>query len=152
IQEAALKPEYFISNKANLYRAHLVKYENFKTTFTENEVAEILRQKNSSTNSNNKKFHCLISSKDIPYLENLVLRICISNGLPFSFIENEETKTLFDFIMPGLKLPDHKKLGRQILNEASKNLQDEILKIMQNDINSITTVFDGWINMKYEHI
>ena len=39
-----------------------------------------------------------MSQKDIPYLENLILRMCVSNGLPFSFIENEDTKAFFNFL------------------------------------------------------
>ncbi|CAG8824414.1 14095_t:CDS:1, partial [Cetraspora pellucida] len=65
---------------------------------------------------------------------------------------NKETKALFDFIMPGFNLPKHKILGGRVLTEASKNLQDEILKIAQNDKNSVTTTFDSWTNVKYEHI
>jgi hypothetical protein len=33
----------------------------------------------------------------------------VSNGLPFTFFENQETKDVFTFIAPALKLPSRKK-------------------------------------------
>ena len=93
-----------------------------------------------------------MSQKDIPYLENLILRMCVSNGLPFSFIENEDTKAFFNFLAPGIELPTHKKLGEQILLNTSKNLQESIIKIAQSDENGVTVAVDGWSNVKQEKL
>ncbi|CAG8643740.1 11563_t:CDS:1, partial [Scutellospora calospora] len=37
--------------------------------------------------------------------EQLLLRIIVSNTLPFTFIENENTITVFEFLVLELKLP-----------------------------------------------
>lgn len=46
-----------------------------------------------------------LSKQDESHFENLTLRMIVSNGLPFSFMENKETQDLFSFIAPALKLP-----------------------------------------------
>jgi len=43
LEEAKLRPECYTSNKAKLCRAHLAKCENFKKTFSEEEIKEILK-------------------------------------------------------------------------------------------------------------
>jgi len=78
--------------------------------------------------------------------------MCISNGLPFSFINNEDTKALFKFVAPDIKLPTHKRLGGQILLDTSKNLQETILKIAQSDEYGVTIAVDGWSNVKQEKL
>ena len=42
VQAAALIPSCFTTNKANLCRAHLANCENFKDTYTSEEIEEIL--------------------------------------------------------------------------------------------------------------
>ncbi|RIB02753.1 hypothetical protein C2G38_2226955 [Gigaspora rosea] len=61
-----------------------------------------------------------LSTKDIPTFNSLLLRMTISNGFSFSWIENEETKEFFKFITPGLVLPSRRKLSNSILKEATK--------------------------------
>ncbi|CAJ0752801.1 22775_t:CDS:2, partial [Entrophospora sp. SA101] len=129
-QAAALIPGCYTTNKAILCHSHLSNCINFKNAFNNDEISEILsrpnkpkRQKNitndTSTASSIIQKQPLISGylrrpmsqKDIPYLENLILRMCVSNGLPFSFIENEDTKAFFNFLAPGIELPTRKKLA-----------------------------------------
>jgi Protein of unknown function (DUF 659) len=93
-----------------------------------------------------------MSSKDTPTFEALIVKMCISNGLPFSFVENEETQAVFNFIAPGLKLPNRKKLGGKLLLDTSENFQKNILKIAQSDKIGLTATFDGWTNVKQENI
>lgn len=93
-----------------------------------------------------------LSSKDAPTFETLTIKMCISNGLPFSFVENEETQALFNFIAPSLKLPSRKKLGGKLLLKTSENFQENVLKIAQSDENGLTATFDGWTNVKQENI
>jgi hypothetical protein len=93
-----------------------------------------------------------ISKKDILHFENLILRMCISNGLSFSFIDNDDTKEFFKFIAPGIELPTRKKLGGQILLDASKDLQETILKVAQSDEHGVTIAVDGWSNVKQEKL
>lgn len=93
-----------------------------------------------------------MSSKDTPTFEILMVKMCVSNGLPFSFVKNEEIQAVFKFIASGLKLPNRKKLGGQLLLKISDNLQENILKIAQSDEIELTAMFDGWINVKKENI
>jgi hypothetical protein len=93
-----------------------------------------------------------MSSKDLPKFETLFLRMQVSNGLPFTFVENAETRALFNFIAPGLKLPSRKKLGGSILLNSSQNLQENIIKLVCADKDGVTATFDGWTNIKQEHL
>jgi hypothetical protein len=93
-----------------------------------------------------------MSHKDTPTFETLMVKMCVSNGLPFSFVENEETQAVFNFVAPGLKLPNRKKLGGKILLKTSENFQENILKIAQSNKNGLTATFDGWTNVKQENI
>ncbi|CAJ0875614.1 3644_t:CDS:10, partial [Entrophospora sp. SA101] len=97
-QAAALIPGCYTTNKAILCHSHLSNCINFKNAFNNDEISEILsrpnkpkRQKNitndTSTASSIIQKQPLISGylrrpmsqKDIPYLENLILRMCVSN-------------------------------------------------------------------------
>jgi len=53
----------------------------------------------------------------------------ISNGLPFIFFENQETKDVFAFIAPALKLPSRKRMSDQVLSQSTKILTQSIKKI-----------------------
>jgi hypothetical protein len=93
-----------------------------------------------------------MSTNDVPRFEQLFLRMTVSNGLPFSFVENEETKALFEFIAPGLTLPNRKAIGGRILKNTAKSLQENIIKTAENDKNGVTATFDGWTNVKMEQL
>jgi hypothetical protein len=82
-------------------------------------------------------------TNDVPRFEQLFVRMTISNGLPFSFVENEETRALFEFVAPGLVLPNRKAIGGRILNDAAKSLQDNIVKTSASDKDGVTAAFDG---------
>ena len=76
----------------------------------------------------------------------------VSNGLPFSFLENEETKALFYFISPALKLPGRRAMSDRILPHSTKLLIQDITKMAQEDNIGLTAAFDGWTNVKQEHL
>ena len=42
-------------------------------------------------------------SNDMTLFEILLLRLIVSNGLPFTFVENEEIIAIFQFIAPEYK-------------------------------------------------
>lgn len=93
-----------------------------------------------------------MSTNDVPRFERLFLRMTVSNGLPFSFVENEETKELFEFIAPGLILPNRKAIGGRILMNSANSLQEDIIKFAVNDKDGVTAAFDGWTNVKMEQL
>jgi len=76
----------------------------------------------------------------------------VSNGLPFTFFENQETKDVFAFIAPALKLPSRKRMSDQVLPQSTKILTQSIKKIAQNDKIGVTAAFDRWTNIKQEHL
>src|SRR5947208_939965 len=74
-----------------------------------------------------------LTKRDKPYFETLLLRMQVSNGLPFTFFENQETKDVFTFIAPALKLPSRKRMSNKILSTSTKMLRRSIIKSAQND-------------------
>lgn len=76
----------------------------------------------------------------------------VSNGLAFTFMENQETKDLFNFIMPTMKLPNWKVISNRILPKVSTKLTEDILEHACADGVSITAAFNGWTNIKQEHL
>jgi hypothetical protein len=57
----------------------------------------------------------------------------VSNGLPFTFFENQETKDVFAFIALALKLPSQKRMSDQVLSHSTKMLTKSITKSAQDD-------------------
>jgi hypothetical protein len=76
----------------------------------------------------------------------------ISNGLPFTFAENPETRELFKFCIPAVKLPSAKALSGTVLKNASKELVEKNIVIAQKDLDGVTAVFGGWTNVRSEHL
>ena len=93
-----------------------------------------------------------LSDKDNQHFENLILRMIVSNGLPFTFMENQETQDVFNFIMPTLKLPNRRAISDQILSKASTTLTENISQRVRADKIGVTAAFDGWTNIKQEHL
>lgn len=76
----------------------------------------------------------------------------VSNGLPFTFLENEDTQAVFNFILPNINLPNRKAIGGRVLKKSAKTLKNNIKNIAKRDIDGVTATFDGWTNVKAEHI
>ena len=93
-----------------------------------------------------------LTKRDKPYFETLLLRMQVSNGLPFTFFENQETKDVFAFIAPALKLPSRKRMSNRILPHATKILNQSIMTTAQDDKIGVTAACDGWTNIKQEHL
>ncbi len=90
--------------------------------------------------------------QDESHFENLTLRMIVSNGLPFSFMENKETQDLFSFIAPALKLPGRRAISDRILPKSANQLTETILQVASNDKIGVTAAFDGWTDIKQEHL
>ena len=76
----------------------------------------------------------------------------VSNGLPFTFFENQETKDVFTFIASALKLPSQKRMSDRILPHSTNMLTQSIIKSAQDDKIGVTVACDGWTNIKQEHL
>ena len=63
-----------------------------------------------------------LSTQDVPHFHQLFFNMIISNGLPFSFAKNPETRELFRFCVPAVKLPSAKTLSGPVLKNASEDL------------------------------
>lgn len=93
-----------------------------------------------------------LSTKDIPTFNSLLLRMTISNGFSFSWVENEETKEFFKFITPGLVLPSRKKLSNSILKKATKQTKQQIISLASSDQIGVTLALDGWKNIRNQSL
>ena len=69
----------------------------------------------------------------------------VSNGLSFSFLENQETKDVFNFISPTIKLPGQQVMSNQILPQSTKLLTESIIQLTSNDKIGATAALDGWL-------
>lgn len=93
-----------------------------------------------------------LSKKDETHFENLVLLMMVSNGLSFTFLENKETQEVFRFIVPTLKLPGRHAISNRILSKSTKQLTQSIVEQAKADAIGVTAAFDGWTNVKQEHL
>ena len=118
-----------------------------KSTSTISSTSSLFRQQSIAS-------YCArpMSINDRPTFEFLLLRMIVSNGLPFTFLENEDTQAVFNFILPGLNLPNRKAISGRVLKKCANTLKKNITSIAKKDIDGITTTFDGWINVKAKHI
>src|SRR4051794_24995178 len=93
-----------------------------------------------------------LSTQDVPHFYQLFFNMVVSNGLPFSFAENPETRELFKFYIPAVTLPSAKALSGSILKSASKELVKKNTAVAQKDLNGVTAAFDGWTNVRSKHL
>ncbi|RIB27831.1 hypothetical protein C2G38_2159583 [Gigaspora rosea] len=90
--------------------------------------------------------------QDEEKFEILLLRLTISCGIPFHWINNPETKELFQFLNSLLKLLDCQVLSEQILKVAVSEKDKMMNKELCQDKIGITLTFDSWINIKAEQL
>ena len=76
----------------------------------------------------------------------------VSNGFPFRWIDNYETRDLFKFISPLLVLPDRRTLAGRILNATTNDVQSNIQSLASNNKIVVTITFDGWKNVVEQKI
>ena len=84
--------------------------------------------------------------------EQLLIRMTVSNGFSFQWINNPETKELFSWLNPTIQLPDRRTLGGRILNEAANELRNELEMIAKKDELGVSVIFDGWTNVRKQKI
>ncbi|RHZ86900.1 hypothetical protein Glove_42g63 [Diversispora epigaea] len=93
-----------------------------------------------------------LSVADMKKFHTLLLRLSFSCGWAFNWINKPETEELFTFLNPFLKLSDRRLLGGRILNEAVNDSNSWMIKNLQEDQIGVTVTFDGWTNVRNEHI
>ena len=89
-----------------------------------------------------------LNKAEIPTFYDLLIRMTVSNGWAFQWINNPSTHAFFYWLNPKLKLPDRKQLAGSILNDAIKNIEN-VRKEKINQVHEqagITLSFDGWKN------
>ena len=96
-------------------------------------------------------FRPLTSSQESK-LEEFLLEVTISCGLPFQWIENDAVKRFFHWLNPMITLPSRKVLGGRILKEATKRISVNLLDDAKDDPLGITLAFDGWKNVSRQHL
>ncbi|CAG8814697.1 10205_t:CDS:2 [Gigaspora margarita] len=128
---AQLKPECCTVNRACLCHIYLSKCKAFHETynrgtdgkeFETNESVNLHAYLVISTISSHlsvnsrqsaiSNFLCQpLLANDLLQFKQLLLRMIVSNALPFIFVENEDTIAVFEFLIPGLKLSKRKVIG-----------------------------------------
>ena len=93
-----------------------------------------------------------MSTKDNLHFENLILLLMVSNGLSFTFIQYFFFITVFKFIAPALKLLGRHAISNRILSKSAKQLAESIVEQAKADVIGVTAAFDGWTNVKQEHL
>ena len=68
------------------------------------------------------------------------------------WVNNPETRELFEFLNPFLKLPNHKTLSGEILTNAVSEGDNTMEMALKEDPVGITLTFDGWTNVKSEQL
>ncbi|RHZ56075.1 hypothetical protein Glove_406g119 [Diversispora epigaea] len=93
-----------------------------------------------------------LTKKEQPKFEQLLLRMTVSNGFSFQWVNNEATREFFSFLNPNLKLPGRNALSNRILLAETSNLIKLQNEKLQNDKIGVTLAFDGWKNVLKQHI
>ncbi len=93
-----------------------------------------------------------IYPNEIDTFHRLLLRMTISNGWAFQWVENQETIEFFNFISPLLQLPNQKTLADEILKNSAENIQDNIEAAAKEDKYGVSISLDGWKNVVKQNI
>lgn len=81
-----------------------------------------------------------------------MLRLTISCGWAFNWINKPEAHELFDFLNPLINLPDRRTLGGPILDTAVSIYDNEMYEALREDNIGTTLTFDGWTNVNNEQL
>jgi len=93
-----------------------------------------------------------LSPNEIPTFYRLLLRMTISNGWAFQWVENQETIEFFNFIAPLLQLPNRKTLADSILKDSAEKVQKTIEAAAKEDRYGVSISLDGWKNVVKQNI
>jgi hypothetical protein len=93
-----------------------------------------------------------LSSTDKTKFNLHLLQVTISCGFPLSWVNNPEVIELFRFLNPQIKLPDRKTLSNEILDDAVKEFDINMLEKLVLDRIGITLSFDGWTNVREQEL
>ncbi|CAG8836329.1 12396_t:CDS:2, partial [Gigaspora margarita] len=132
ISAAQQDSDCYTVNRARLCRNHLSKCKAFHVESDTDESLNLrtnsvisatsshsVISSHSSINSRQSaitNFICRpLSVNDQIRFEQLLLRMIVSNALPFTYVENEDTIAVFEFLVPGIKLPKRKVIGGKVL-------------------------------------
>ncbi|RHZ77325.1 hypothetical protein Glove_181g8 [Diversispora epigaea] len=93
-----------------------------------------------------------LSSSDMKKFHTLLLRLSLSCGWVLHWVNKPEAEELFQFLNPHLKLPDRRLLGGRILSDAVEDSNNTMIKVLQEDPVEVTLIFNGWTNVRNEHL
>ena len=93
-----------------------------------------------------------LSPNEIPTFYRLLLRMTISNGWAFQWVENQETIEFFNFIAPLLQLPNRKTLADSILKDSAEKVQKTIEAAAKEDRYGVSISLDGSKNVVKQNI
>jgi len=110
-------------------------------------------QSGNTNNYNIERFMIRTPTKsEESILEDHLLRITVSNGFAFKWIESEEVKSLFRWLNPNIRLPNRKALSGRILDNATLKHNNWMEEQASNSEHGVTIALDSWSNVVNEKI
>jgi hypothetical protein len=65
-----------------------------------------------------------LNKSEIPKFYDFLIRLTVSNGWAFQWINDPVTRAFFHWLNPKLKLPDRKQLSGSILDKAIEHIEN----------------------------
>ncbi|CAG8602018.1 8645_t:CDS:2, partial [Scutellospora calospora] len=93
-----------------------------------------------------------LTQQDNEKFKILLLRLIVSCGWAFYWVNKPEAKELFEFLNPYLKLLDRRAFSRKILEAAVAEEDNEMYDALSKDQIGVTLTFDEWTNVKNEQL
>ena len=89
-----------------------------------------------------------LNKSEVSKFYDLLIRMTVSNGWSFQWINDPSTREFFHWLNPRLKLPYRSQLAGSILDQAVKNIENlRKEKLSQvHEQAGVTLLFDGWKN------
>lgn len=77
---------------------------------------------------------------------SLLVELVARKYLPFSFFDDEFTKSVFEYINPRLHVPQRKAMRSLTLSTFS-SMQKSVFKILKNNKSQFSFTNDGWTSV-----
>ncbi|CAG8528174.1 5917_t:CDS:2 [Scutellospora calospora] len=69
----------------------------------------------------------IVDINDQSRFKHLLLRMIVFNAMPFTFVENEDTIAVFEFLVPEIKLPKCKVIDDKVLMKNDETPEQELI-------------------------
>lgn len=148
----SVKDQYRILSKRNAENECPDDTSQFSSSATASEFDYTKRRKLTQSHLSLIRVNDTVLTKEERRLfHNQVLKGTIAGGLPFRWVEHSECKKMFSMVRQQAKLPSRQHLAGRVLNRVYEEAQESDLKALR-DCDGLTVAFDGWNNVRREHL